>query len=189
MSGRFLLTALSAILVGGCMPYTALHAPASLPSVAPTRFVRLHIVDRRAWATGGEERTSVGARLNGYGDRFPLFDRDPEVVARRVREVVTAALARNGIGVSDSAAPLLIVEVRNFWVEGSLFFQANVGLHYELQLARGKTFWEASVLESRTSMGGLSGSYFSDLLDNALAAAEQTSSTQMAAPMFQHLVY
>ncbi len=139
-----------ATLATGCsFEASVRYSPGDPPVDLPTASVALKTVNRRPPAHGGQTKCIERVR-GGYGNPFPIYEKDAANVEIAVRDATADALLRAGISTADGGGPVLVTSVDEYWLDGFGSFNATVTVDLVLQDAQGAPLWHRSV----TSTGG-----------------------------------
>jgi len=157
---------LLAIVATGCSFETTLRYPAPLETHPPAiASVAVRTVNSRPEGHGGQTKC-VGRVRGGYGNPFPIYERDAANIERTVKAATEEALLGAGVAVGEDSPLVLVAVIKEFWIDGWGAFNATVHIDYSLQERSGVAVWERSV----SATGG-------DIMRMSVFEAEAISAT------------
>ncbi len=162
----FLALPLLAMVATGCSFETTIRYPAPLETHPPTvASVAVRTVNDRPQEHGGQS-TCVGRVRGGYGNPFPIYERDAANIERTVKAATEDALLGAGVAVAPDSPTVLVAVIKEFWIDGWGAFNATVRIDYSLEPASGAAAWQRSF----TATGG-------DMMSMSVFEAEAISAT------------
>jgi hypothetical protein len=136
---------MAVLAAGGCSFETSLrYAPTGGDFGPPQASVAVRVVNNRPPGHGGQT-DSVGRVRGGYGNPFPIHERDPANIQRTVLDATTDALRHAGVAVVETSDLVVVASIDEYWIDGYMAFNAHVRVAYTLQDSQGAELWAETV--------------------------------------------
>lgn len=143
--------------------------------------VAVRVTDDRPPAEGGADTTAIGHMRGEFGDPTVIHEESPQGVVRVIREATVDALKHARVAVAEGSSRVLIVSVREFWMEGYGGYKANIKADLDIQDENGRTLWSGVVIGQGGAFVGFGAinagrrapNVFQDALENYATNATQ----------------
>ena len=148
MSFLALLVCAAVTTAAGCSFETSIYYPGQMaPSQPAIGSIAVRTVSNRAPNHGGQT-SCIGRVRGGYGNPFPIYERDASNIEKTVADATSDALLEAGVSTDTSSKRVLVATLNEYWIDGYGAFNATVKVDYALQDANGQAVWQRSVAAS-----------------------------------------